>query len=502
MPEHPRISIVFVLFVSLLASASAMAQGNGQHGGGSGGGGGTGGTSPDLGDLIVLYRGTNGIPILTPDGCQQPLATPGVSLPAVGDIPACTPASSTVSCVIPVDPATCAIVPGYETFSQEVDFGRTSVIRSGASTLQNQLDDVLVNLSTADCVTLDPAGRLVTSTVTDGVVSSAEIDSPLQNLAIYKQLMLTGYLGAAGSPLNLPAGPLITAARGLGAAYDKDGKIVVDAVAYINQILGLTDQTVATYLPKNCILVKEEVQGVVQSVQKCFLDYGAFAYGRAGNFGSLPSPAYIPASSPVAGWFEYLALQDATPTFYIAQGSIVGAVPQLLTPSLLPTLDIGGFTQAADDARAVIEYMHSWPVPGTYPTPLACTASGETHDDVSISSQSGLQVPVRMVAGTEGREFTLTVANAGPDPATGMVEVSAKDVNGAFIPTFPRYYAFTILPGASQTWTEGFTVNYTTTITWRATATAEFDANPANNSVTATTQVIGGGAGKKGGGLD
>ncbi len=268
-------------------------------------------------------------------------------------------------------------------------------------------------------------------------------------------------------------------------------------VAYINQILGVTDQTVSTYLPKKCIMVKEEVQGVVQSVERCFLDYGSFAYDRASNFNSLPNPAYIPASGPIPGWFEYLAVRDATPTFYIAQASIMGVVPQLLARSPLPASNIGGFTQAADDARAVIEYMHSWPVPGTYPTPLMCTASGETHYDVSISSQSGLQVPVRMVAGTEGREFTLTVANAGPDTATGIVEVSAKDANGAFIPTFPRYYGFTILPGASQAWTEGFTVNSTTTITWTATATAAFDVNPGNNSVTATTRVIGVGAGQR-----
>ena len=497
--KHSLISIVSVLFLSLLLCSSATAQGNGQQGGGNGGrggSGGSGGASPDLGDLIVLYRGADSVPILTPDGCQQPLAAPGISLPAIGDIPACTPGSPTQSCVLPVDPATCAIRVGYESYTQEVDFGRTSVIRSGSTTLQNQMDDAMVNLSTADCVTLDPAGRLVTSTVKDGAVSSAAIDSPLQNLAIYRQLLLTGYLGAASSPLTLPAGPLITAARGLGAAYDKEGKVNVDAVAYINQILGLTDQTVATYLPKKCIQVREEVQGVVQSVQKCFLDYGSFAYDRQGNFGSLPYPASIPASGPVSGWFEYLGLKDLTPTFYIANGSILGVVPELLTPSTLAPSNIGGFAQAADDTRAVIEYMHSWPVPGTYATPLACTASGATHYDVSISRQSGLQVPVRLVAGTEGREFTLTVSNAGPDTATGVVEVSAKDANGAFIPTFPRWFAFTILPGASQTWTEAFTVTYTTTITWTAVATAEFDVNSGNNSITATTRVIGGGGGR------
>jgi hypothetical protein len=281
----------FLLLFMFVLSSPAVAQRGG--GGGGGTGGGTGGTSPDLGDLFVLYRDVNGVPILSADSCQQPLAAPGVALPAGETFPGCTPGTSTESCVIPVDPATCAIVPGYETFTQEVDFGRTSVIRSPVSVLQGQLDDVIVNLATADCTTLDPAGRLVTSTVTNNVVSSGEIDSPLQNLAIYRQLMLTGYLGTSTAPLTLPAEAVITAARALGAASDKDAKISVDMVAYVNQILGLTDPTVTTFLPKQCITVREEVSGAVASVQKCFLNYGTFSYSRAGNFDGLPAPPSV-----------------------------------------------------------------------------------------------------------------------------------------------------------------------------------------------------------------
>lgn len=490
-------TIITVLLLSLVIPSGVTAQGKGP--GGGGGGGGTQ-ASPDLGDLFVLLRDASGVPILTPNACQQPLAAPGVALPAVGTIPACTP-SPVESCVIPVDPATCAVVVGYETFTQEVDFGRTNVVRSPASVLDTQMEDALVKLATADCVSLDPAGRLVASTVANGVVSSAAIDSPLQNLAIYRQLMLTGYLGAASAPLPLPAGPLDTAARGLGAASDKVGKINVDMVVYINQILGLTNETVTTALPKKCITVKEEVKGVVQMVRKCFLDYGPtggnYTYGRAANFGSLPSPAYIPAAAPTAGWFEYLSVFDPTPTFYIAQGPTLNVVPQLWSAPGFTGANIGGFAQAADDTRAVIDFMHTWPVPGTYPTPLSCAPSGTIHYDVSISPESGLQVPVRMVAGTEGREFTVTVANAGPDAATGVVQVTAVDAAGAPIPTFPRSYPFTILAGTSQAWTEGFGISYATTITWTATVTAAFDVNLGNNTVSATTAVTGGGGGRR-----
>jgi len=52
-----------------------------------------------------------------------------------------------------------------------------------------------------------------------------------------------------------------------------------------------------------------------------------------------------------------------------------------------------------------------------------------------------------VAAGTEGREFTLTVENAGPDAATGVATVTATDATGALLPTFPRSYPFTILGG-------------------------------------------------------
>ncbi len=250
-----------------------------------------------------------------------------------------------------------------------------------------------------------------------------------------------------------------------------------------------------TFLPKKCIEVKEEVMGVVQLVRKCFLDYGPtggnYAYNRGAHFGALPAPAYIPAVNPQAGWFEYLAVQDpATPTFNIANGSILAAVPELVDEPGRMGSSIGGFALAADDARAVIEYAHSWPIPGDYPTKLTCGPSGETHYDVSISEESGLQVPVRMVVGTT-REFTVTVANAGPDAASGTVVGKTRKARmGTLILSFPRTYTFTNLaPGTSQSWTETFRVKYATTVTWTATATAEFDVNTGNNVVTETTIV-------------
>ena len=228
-------------------------------------------------------------------------------------------------------------------------------------------------------------------------------------------------------------------------------------------------------------------------VEKCFLDYGEYGYGRTANFGSLPNPAYIPAENPELGVFEYLTevLPLTEPvTFYIEQGFITTAVFDDE-----PGFDggnIGGFAQAVDDTRAVIEFMHSHPIPLDYATELVCEASGETGYDLSISDVSGLQVPAQMVAGTEGREFTVAITNLGPDTAGGTVTVTAVTPDNVSIPSFPREYPFSDLAGGeNESWTESFVIDlgYATTVTWTATIVAEFDVNPGNNSVSETTVV-------------
>jgi hypothetical protein len=442
---------------------------------------------PDLGDLIILYRDADGVPILTneTDLCQQPIAFPSEACPQVCD--------ELEPCLVPVNPDTCGVMVGYESCTREVDFGRVNEARSPETVFETQLEDVIVNLATADCITLDPAGRLVTSRVDDGMVTTSAIDSPLQNLAIYRQLILTGFLGSDPG-ISLPSDTLDTAARAFGVASDKTSEVNVDMLAYINQIMGLSDPGTTTILdPKICIDVREEVMGVVQQVQKCFLNYAAYGYDRALNFSALPAPAYIPELEPVDGWFEYLDLwaeadEHDPDLFYINQGPMMDAVFGI-EPGFMDG-NIGGFAQAADDTRAVIEFMHNNPIPVGYETAVPCEGSGEVFYDVSISEQSGLQVPTQYVNGTE-REFTVTVNNesSSPDLASGNVTLTAvaKDETiGVWV------FAFTDLaPGSSESWTELFIFDLGSsgTITWTATAISETDVNPLNNSVTSITNV-------------
>jgi hypothetical protein len=407
---------------------------------------GSGMEPPDYGDLIILYRDINGVPIPSPettatdpDGlpapgglCWQPLAF------NVEDAEAC-PADCVVdsyptgTAIVAVNQYNCGVAEGCSGCTQEVDFGRINAVRSPDDVFDRQLQDVIVNLTTADCVTLDPAGRMVASRVADdGTVSSSAIDSPLQNLAITRQLLLTGTIGA---PLPQGAGVLDTAARGIGAGSSKTGEVNVDLVAYLDQLMGLTAPGTVTILdPKLCETYREEVQGVIQLVEKCFLNYGAvppngnaYAYRRGANFTALPAPAYIDdplGSQDMPGWFEYLAEFDTSvPSFTIAYGPIMNAV----FADDVEEGNIGGYARAADDARAVINFMHDWPMPDAdvYATPVPCLALGDIDFDVSISDVSGLQVPKNIVDGSSDREFIVNVANAGPDDATVTLTVTA-----------------------------------------------------------------------------
>jgi hypothetical protein len=527
-------TLVTALAGLLAFSAVALAAPPEGKGKGGGGGGGDEVVIPDYGDLIMLYRDDYGVPIpsdvtqvIDPetgelvDGgeCWQPIAF------NVDDELLCPTecvVNTTTPATVAVDQYTCGVAVGCSGCTQEVDFGRMNVVRASEDVFDSQLADVIVNLATADCVSLDPAGRLVTSrveTVVDefgeylyDVVTSGAIDSPLQNLAIYRQLMLTGTIG-----VPLPADVLDTAARGLGAGSGKTGEVNVDLVAYLNQIMGLTDPATQTFLDKRCETYREEVMGVIQEVEKCFLNYGAagskYGYLRNANFEDLPAPAYIPETQygqPNEGWFEVLApiAPDVTDPFYqefaIFRGPIFERVFGNTDAGSGGDYGIDDFAQAADDARATINYMHSWPLPVDYATPVPCGASGEIAYDVSISAESGLQVPRVIIDGSEGREFIVTVANGSgsADPASGTVTVTATPEAGGPIVGSPWTFAFTDLAvGASESWTTFFTVNLgqRTTINWTAVAAAPRDVISSNNTQTATSsvKVTGSGGGGK-----
>ena len=243
-------------------------------------------------------------------------------------------------------------------------------------------------------------------------------------------------------------------------------------------------------------------------MEKCFLDYSVYGYNRGTNFGGLPAPAYIPGpptapeGSAEDGTFEYLSpVPNSDPPMFVYTTGLITTAVFNDAPGDIGG-NIGGFVQASDDTRAVIRFMHENQVPVDVETEVPCAPSGDIAYDVLISDVSGLQVPTQMVDGSEGREFTVTVASASGsvDLASGTVTVTAIPESGGNIEGSPWTFEFSDLDaGAAQSWTTFFTVNLgeRTTINWTAIAAAPDDVNLSNNTVTATTsvKVTGGGGG-------
>ena len=203
----------------------------GVKGGKSGGGGkpaGAGTKKGDLfGDMVVILRDAYGVPILD-NGLVQPIAyvydASGNLIPYVVDGKLQT---------IPYDPVTGDLVTtinGVAVYTAEVDLGRLSVARAPTKVLDHSLTEALTKLTTSGAViALDAAGRLT--------VNGTAIDSPLENLALYKTYIATGTLPGVTVPTGFNPAAL------LAAAADKTGSISVDTVEYMNSILGIPSAT-------------------------------------------------------------------------------------------------------------------------------------------------------------------------------------------------------------------------------------------------------------------
>lgn len=278
----------------------------GVKGGKSGGGGkpaGAGSKKGDLfGDMVVLLRDANGVPLLTADGLVQVIA---YVYDASGNLVPMKDASGNPVVIPYVDGELATTINGVPVYSAEVDLGRLSVGRAPSKVLDHSLTEALSKL-TSGTVTLDETGRLAV----DGVT----IDSPLENLALYDKYMTTGSLPG----VTLPAG--FNPASLLAAASDKYGSISVDTVVYMNSILGINSGTT-------------------------YYDFSTTSYDR-----------YTTWKNATA---QILVLQPDGVTYKVETVNLYDAVFNS-TNWVDPTATGGAddFATAADDYRAVIEFVH------------------------------------------------------------------------------------------------------------------------------------------------
>ena len=270
----------------------------GVKGGKSGGGGkptGAGSKKGDLyGDLYVILRNEDGVPILTQlaDGTWvvQPIDANGNLIPLSAEGEALDP-----------------------TLLQSVEFERLNVAKSPSKVLTHSLDEAISKITSGTSITLDPAGRIV--------IDGSTIDSPLENLALYKAIMTNTLPTTVTSklPTNLTASSL------LAAASDKTSTLSVDTVVYLNGVLGINPVT---------------TNGITYSSYDFTSDYD-----RSDAYGDKTA--------------EVLVLQPDGVTYVKTTVNLYDAVFKSTDWNDADTT--GGaddFTQAADDALQVIEFVH------------------------------------------------------------------------------------------------------------------------------------------------
>jgi hypothetical protein len=124
----------------------------------------------------------------------------------------------------------------------EVELGRLNVSRAPGRVLAHAEGEALATYSEAMSVLYsldaDEAAALLKNSFRD----VSRYDSPLQNLALYKDVMIFGdsQLGQL-DPNMVPASQLDLAAIFLGSASDKTLPISEDTVTALNRILGLVE---------------------------------------------------------------------------------------------------------------------------------------------------------------------------------------------------------------------------------------------------------------------
>lgn len=262
-------------------------------------------------DLWVILRNPDGTPILTPEGYVQPLDKDGNLIPLNAD-------------GTPVDP----------TKLVEVELSRLSVGKSPTKILDRQLADVVNAINSATAISLDTAGRIVVTIGTE----TKTIDSPLANLALYKTLLTLGYIPGISPSINLgtlsflndgtkTTADYLAAASFLGAASDKTSKIVVDTVVYMNQILQLPGTTYT--------------DGKVYYTYPSTVTYDRTVY---------------------SGVKVTVLVKQADGSYVKTEVNLLDAVFGGTTFTTALT-GLAAATQAADDARAVIQFLHDNPLP-------------------------------------------------------------------------------------------------------------------------------------------
>ena len=329
-----------------------------------------------FGDLYILVRNDNGEPELIEKGGEW-YVQPAAFVADASGLPGEPVLVDGAYVPLALDDEGGIITPQYYpdptvdtgtlVVPKEVDLGRLNEARAPDNVLQRAYEEAMANLSSSvQKITLDPMGRLEYYAEPD--VPTA-IDSPLENLALYKALMTDGFLEVkrtnpdgsetvlfrsdertpdfvnthlAGDPFGVSDDDVIRkhimldyAAAMLSAAADKTGDLDVDVVITMNNFLGINGETAPEYF-----------------------QFGAYHHQRSGHFGTEQADLLQPYTNndPNADPGDYyvvksVPLYDTDPT--------AGAILKTERSADFAK----GFAAAADDDLTVLEYVHNYAPP-------------------------------------------------------------------------------------------------------------------------------------------
>lgn len=330
--------------------------GGGGGGGGEGGGGGHGGGKPpgagtkkgDLyGDQYVLLRDLDPASDTTADG--EPGDGDGEPVYDANGNPILLGSDNLPIYYVQDTEGDWIIDPLRVDYVQAIELGRANVARAPDSVMQKSLNEALEKLQSA--VDVDAAGRIVYDTGEDDELGNdilATIDSPLENLALYKYLMTAG--GESSWPEVVEHWPetlknLIATDSDfanwdpsslLGAAFDKATPISIDAVLTENTVLGV-----------NTVL------STTNNLGNPIVDYFEFNDEITETYDHSREAKYDDT------YVTWLADNGDGTYSYVEPVSVFDAVFQGQEwVDANPNAGADDFAQAVDDSRAVISFMH------------------------------------------------------------------------------------------------------------------------------------------------
>ncbi|MDE5416812.1 hypothetical protein L3049_02245 [Labilibaculum sp. DW002] len=299
------------------------------------------------------------------------------------------------------------IMPTVAEHVTPIEMGRLNIIRSPSSVISKRLSEVIKNFGdgTVANVTRDFCGRIMmlrTDAALDLDGEDKPIDSPLENLAIYKELLLNGFNGGVDenglkflieidngyggydmqfrvdhdwvggaksySEVSDPVQLIMNvAAACISAGSDKTNTLIIDEIVFVNLFMGVPEvigngidkpaTTVNCFLPtiEQEIRMMDKTDKHQYSRYRYYVDFSSFSYDRRKFKETL---------------LDYVTIVGD----YDEDGNLIGSHNETLAEDLLLDDILMGNAPLTVDAIATYRYTQKEEQPTTGALGFACQA--------------------------------------------------------------------------------------------------------------------------------